>query len=199
MRLAPTPLENAYVALEPYEPRHLDELAAAVRSAPGIWRYMPDDLTAVDFADWFEGALEVQRKGKMIFHAVRRRATGALCGSTSYLNIAPEHSRVEIGYTWYLPDAQGTDVNPASKLLMLGNAFQSGAERVELKCDARNAHSRAAILKLGAVEEGTLRRHMRISNGHIRDTVYYSVLREEWPKVRAGLEARLESPPQPGH
>lgn len=195
MHLVPRPLENAFVALEPYGPAHVEELHTTARSAPGIWRYMPDDLSVIeDFEDWFEGALEEQRAGRAIFHAVRRKATGALCGSTSYLNVVPAHARLEVGYTWYVPDAQGTEVNPAAKLLMFANAFGCGAERVELKCDARNARSRAAIRKLGAVEEGTLRRHMRTSDGHVRDTVYYSILREEWPEVRARLEARLKRP-----
>ncbi|MFP3942900.1 MAG: GNAT family N-acetyltransferase [Alphaproteobacteria bacterium] len=192
MRLTPCLLENAHIALEPYTPGHLNELQVAARSAPGIWCYMPDDLSTVDFPDWFEGALEEQRAGRAIFHAVRRKYTGVLCGSTSYLNIVPAHARVEIGYTWYVPDAQGTEVNPAAKLLMFANAFEAGAERVELKCDARNARSRAAMRKFGAVEEGTLRRHMRMPGGHMRDTVYYSVLREEWPEVRAHLLSRLE-------
>jgi N-acetyltransferase len=201
MHLNPRSLENAHVALEPYAPAHQDELHAAARSAPDIWRYMPDNLGAegFDFADWFNGAVEEQHAGRAIFHAVRRKATGRLCGSTSYLNIVPAHARVEIGYTWYAPDAQGTEVNPAAKLLMFENAFGSGAERVELKCDARNARSRAAMLKFGAVEEGTLRRHMRMPGGYLRDTVYYSVLPDEWPAVRSHLMARLETQAKSGH
>lgn len=190
MKLKAMILRNVHVALEPYEPRHREELRAAA-SDPAIWPYMPDDLSGDDFDGWFTDALKEQDKGCIIFHAVRRAGTGQVCGSTGYLNIAPAHGRVEIGYTWYAPDTQGTEVNPAAKLLMFSHAFDCGAERVELKCDARNARSRAAILKLGAVEEGTLRRHMRLSNGFVRDTVYYSVLREEWPLVRAGLEQRL--------
>lgn len=194
MQLEITTLCNAHVALEPYEPRHRGEVRAAAAD-PAIWSYMPDDLSTGDFNPWFDGVLTEQAKGKILFFAVRCAATGQVCGSTGYLNIAPAHDRLEIGHTWYAPAAQGTNINPAAKLAMFSHAFACGAQRVELKCDARNARSRAAILKLGAVEEGTLRRHMRISSGFVRDTVYYSVLREEWPKVKAGLEARLASVP----
>jgi RimJ/RimL family protein N-acetyltransferase len=103
----------------------------------------------------------------------------------------PEHKRAEIGFTWYAQSAQGSEVNPAAKLLLFAHAFASGANRVELKCDARNTRSRAAILKLGATQEGILRHHMVMPDGHLRDTVYFSVLAQEWPQVRARLEARL--------
>lgn len=123
-------------------------------------------------------------------------------GSTRFANADPGNRRVEIGWTWLGRAFQRTALNTEAKLLMLGHAFdQLGCLRVELKTDALNARSRAAIRRLGAVEEGTLRRHMITSTGRVRDTVYYSVLREEWPAVRAGLAARLErgrqAPPAP--
>jgi RimJ/RimL family protein N-acetyltransferase len=114
-----------------------------------------------------------------------------LVGQSCYLNPRPRDAGVEIGSTWYAGSAQGTFVNPAAKLLLIGHAFACGAERVELKTDALNARSRAAMLKMGATFEGIHRRHMRRADGTLRDTAWFSVLREEWPEVKAGLEARL--------
>jgi RimJ/RimL family protein N-acetyltransferase len=116
---------------------------------------------------------------------------GKIVGQTCYLAIAPEHDRVEVGGTWYAPHAQASHINPACKLLMLGHAFACGAERVELKTDALNLRSRNAMLKMGATFEGIHRRHMRRRDGTRRDTAWYSVIREDWPTVKAGLEARL--------
>jgi RimJ/RimL family protein N-acetyltransferase len=116
-------------------------------------------------------------------------------GSTSYLAIAPEHAKVEIGATWYEPAAQGTAVNPEAKYLLLANAFAANYNRVELKTDARNARSRAAMRKMGATEEGTLRGHMWMPQGYFRDSVYFSILASEWPQVKAGLETRLAAFP----
>jgi RimJ/RimL family protein N-acetyltransferase len=116
-------------------------------------------------------------------------------GMTCFLNIVAEASRVEIGGTWFNPSAQGGLANPASKLLMIERAFGWGAERVEFKTDARNGQSRAALKKLGATEEGVLRRHQRRPDGSLRDTVYFSILREEWGWVREGLDARLGKHP----
>jgi RimJ/RimL family protein N-acetyltransferase len=121
-----------------------------------------------------------------------------IIGQSCYLNIRPEHSGVEIGGTWYAPHAQGTAINPAAKLLLLGHAFDCGAERVEFKTDALNAQSRAALTKLGATFEGIFRRQMRRPNGTMRDNAYFSVIREEWPALRERIEARIaafNSPP----
>ena len=120
--------------------------------------------------------------------------TGRAIGSTRYGDIAPEHGRVEIGWTWIAPSHQRTAVNTEAKLLQLAYAFDKlGATRVALKTDGRNLRSQAAIERLGAVREGTLRRHIRLPDGFIRDTVYFSILAEEWPAVRARLEERLAS------
>jgi RimJ/RimL family protein N-acetyltransferase len=114
-------------------------------------------------------------------------------GSTRLANVEPAHRRAEIGWTWVAAPWQRTAVNTEAKLLLLGHAFDAmGCQRVELKTDALNARSRAAIARLGAVEEGTLRHHMITESGRVRDTVYFSILAGEWPAVRAGLEARLE-------
>jgi N-acetyltransferase len=116
---------------------------------------------------------------------------GQIVGQSCYLNIRPRDAGVEIGSTWYARAAQATFVNPSCKLLLLGNAFDQGAERVELKTDALNNQSRAAMLKMGAQFEGIHRKHMRRADGSLRDTAWFSVVREEWSEVKAGLETRL--------
>jgi RimJ/RimL family protein N-acetyltransferase len=130
-------------------------------------------------------------KGTQMTFAVRRLADGAIVGSTSYLAITPHDAKVEIGASWYVADAQGTSVNPEAKYLLLENAFAAGYNRVEFKTDSKNLHSRAALKKLGATEEGILRGHMWMPQGYFRDSVYFSILAAEWPRVKADLERRL--------
>ncbi|MEM1151635.1 MAG: GNAT family protein [Pseudomonadota bacterium] len=121
------------------------------------------------------------------------RYEGEVVGATSFLDVQPNHKRLEIGGTWYRHDMRATVVNPAAKFRLLERAFRCGFDRVELKTDARNTRSRAAIAKLGGREEGTLRRHMINHDGRARDTVYFSILAAEWPEVRSRLEARISS------
>lgn len=188
MKLAAATLENAWLRLEPFADRHRDGLIAAGADA-SIWRHNPFVTPERGYAAWFDLLRAEQDAGRWIPHAVV--AEGRIVGQSCYLALRPEHSSVEIGGTWYTPQAQGTAVNPAAKLLLLGHAFDSGAERVELKTDVLNARSRAAMLKLGCTFEGVHRHHMRRADGTWRDTAWYSILREEWPEARAKLEARL--------
>lgn len=124
---------------------------------------------------------------------IRDRISQGVIGSTSFLDIRPEDDHVEIGMTWYGQQWRGTQVNPECKMLLLTYAFENlKCERVTLKCDARNEHSKRAILKLGAKIEGTLRKHRRTSTGYMRDTTYFSILQNEWPEVRSKLKERLE-------
>jgi RimJ/RimL family protein N-acetyltransferase len=191
--LGPRVLKGRFVQLEPYMPAHREDLRVAANDA-ALWRYMPVDGSGDGFDAWRKLTEADMASGSRIIFAVRRLAGGALVGSTSYLNIVPEHARAEIGWTWYAQTAQGGVVNPEVKLLLFANAFEtSGYNRIELKTDAGNARSRSAILKLGAKEEGVFRGHMWMPRGYWRDTVYYSVLREEWPGVKAGLERRLRA------
>jgi RimJ/RimL family protein N-acetyltransferase len=188
--LGPRVLRGRFIALEPVNDEHRDGLRAAAAGQPESFRYMP--LSAAEtFEAWWDDLSSDMTKGTRIVFAVRRLADAAIVGSTSYGNIVPEHARTEIGWTWYAKAAQATAVNPEAKLLLLQNAFSAGYKRVEFKTDARNARSRAAIAKLGAKEEGTFRSHMWMPDGSRRDTVYFSVTDEEWPQVKAGLEARL--------
>ncbi|HRJ48186.1 MAG TPA: GNAT family protein, partial [Opitutaceae bacterium] len=127
--------------------------------------------------------------------AVIRRADGRAVGSTSYLDIAPEHRRIEIGWTWLGAEARRTAINTECKYLLLRHAFETlGCGRVQLKTDARNLRSQAAIERIGAKREGVLRRHLVMPDGFVRDTVMFSILAEEWPAVKARLEANLARP-----
>ena len=189
---APT-LENRFVRLEPFTEAHRQGLQAVAEDKE-LWRYAPINQWNADFNNWFDTARGAMAKGEWIPFAVRGLESDKIAGSSSYLNIVPAHKRIEIGWTWYAKPFWAGAVNPSCKLLLMGHAFDTLKwNRVELKCDARNARSRAAIAKLGAKEEGTLRKLTLMPDGHWRDTVYFSVLAEEWPGVKAGLEARLSS------
>lgn len=185
-------LENRFVRLEPHGETHREGLRAAAKGDPALFAYMPADLSGGAFDRWFDWTTGVSDGKRELAFTVVRLADGRIAGSTRYLNIEIAHRRMEIGHTWYARDSWGGTVNPSCKYLLFGYAFDTlKFNRVELKCDARNTRSRAAILKLGALEEGTLRKHMVTYDGFIRDTVYFSVVAEEWPRVRAGLESRL--------
>lgn len=195
MNVVPLTLDGRYVRLEPIEERHRAGLRAVADDA-AVWQYSPVDSVGGSFDRWldvwFDRSLAVHGGGREVVFVVRRKGDDRIVGSTRYLNIEPVHHRLEIGSTWYAADARGTNVNPECKLLLMTHAFDAlGAYRVELKCDARNVTSRAAIAKLGAKEEGTLRRHMMLGDGFVRDTVYFSVLDREWPSVRDGLVRRV--------
>jgi RimJ/RimL family protein N-acetyltransferase len=189
-KLGPRTLKGRFVALEPLAPEHREGLIAAAAD-PSIWTYIPFDLSA-GFAkrlEWFE---QENAKGTMLTFAVRRLSDDVIVGSTSYLSLSPENARVEIGATWYAPASQATAINPESKYLLLANAFAAHFHRVEFKTDAKNARSRAALKKLGAIEEGIMRGHMWMPQGYFRDSVYFSILAQDWPAVRGALELRLE-------
>ena len=190
MQLVHQTLENAHVRLEPLAEAHREPLRAPALADPLTWRHWPRDMVGEGWDRQFDWQLDEQAAGRWMLHAVISPDAGAV-GQSCYLALRPEHSGVEIGGTWYGPAARGTAINPASKLLLLGHAFASGAERVELKTDSENTASRAAMLKMGATFEGIHRRHMRRHNGTWRDTAWYAVLREDWPRVEAGLWARL--------
>ena len=175
--------------LEPFEPHHRAGLTAVAGADPDLFRHIPFPVARQGYGAWFEFLRADQAAGRSIPHAVFWN--GELIGQSCYLNIRPREAGVEIGSTWYARAAQGGIVNPTCKLLLIGNAFDQGAERVELKTDALNEHSRAAMLKMGARFEGIHRKHMRRADGSLRDTAWFSVIREEWPEVKAGLEKRL--------
>jgi N-acetyltransferase len=177
------------VTLRPLEESHRAGLKQAADD-PAIWAFWPFDVAGLGFDQWFDVLLHRQASGQWLPHSVFDQ-NGRAIGQTCYLELRPEDSGVEIGGTWYHPSVHGSQVNPACKYLLLDHAFKCGAERVELKTDATNLRSRAAILKLGGQFEGIFRHHRRRANGTWRDTAWYSILREDWPNVQAKLTQRL--------
>ncbi|MGH6631190.1 MAG: GNAT family N-acetyltransferase, partial [Burkholderiales bacterium] len=136
--------------------------------------------------------LRAQSAGSDVAFATVRQSDGRVMGSTRFLEIRRPHRSLEIGWTWLAPEAQRTALNTEAKYLMLRHAFEAlGAERVQLKTDARNARSRQAILRLGAVEEGTLRKYQTRFDGYVRDTVIFGITAAEWPAVKTRLKDRL--------
>lgn len=189
MDLAAATLTLGRVRLEPFTDDHRPGLAAIAAAEPALFRHMPFAVERDGYSAWFDLLRADQAAGRSIPHAIF--LDDAYVGQSCFLNVRRRDAGVEIGSTWYVSAVHRGIVNPSAKLLLMNHAFTSGAERVELKTDALNEQSRAAILKLGAQFEGIHRRHMRRADGSLRDTAWYSVLRDEWPDVKAGLEARL--------
>ncbi len=192
--LTPITLEGRHVRLEPLSRQHKSELAM-VALDPDLWRFTPTQIhSAVDLDAYIETALRWQRAGTTIPFATVDRSTGRAIGSTQFGNIDPQNRRAEIGWIWLGRDFQRRAFNTEAKLLMFAHAFERmDCIRVELKADVLNTKSRTAIARLGAKEEGILRNHMILPDGRLIDWVYYSVLRDEWPSVRAGLKQKLAS------
>jgi N-acetyltransferase len=186
-------LEGSLVVLEPLEGRHADDLWEAAQD-PEIWTWMSVDAGAsrAAFDRWFEDALAEADVGDAVPFATVLRADGRVIGSTRFLELRPEHLRLEIGWTWLARPFWGSGANVEAKLLMFAHAFERlGCRRVELKTDARNGRSRRAMAALPARFEGVLRKHMVVRTGLPRDSAYYSVIDDEWPAVRVNLERRL--------
>jgi N-acetyltransferase len=189
----PVTLEGKFVRLEPLRHDHADLFwQVAKDDLEDIFRWIPYSVkTQQDFQRLVEKAFEEQQRGESIVFATVERASGRTIGSTRYMNIDRVNQRVEIGSTWIAPAWQRTAVNSEAKYLMLRHAFEQWkCIRVELKTDALNQKSRNAILRIGAKEEGTLRRHLMTWTGRVRDTVYFSILDSEWAEVKERLEAR---------
>jgi N-acetyltransferase len=196
--LRPMTLEGNSVRLIPIDRDHWKPLwEVAKDSAEDIFRWIPYPMrTEADFQKWTEKALTEQADGESLVFTTTERSSGRKIGSTRFMNIDPANQRVEIGSTWIAPAWQRTAINTEAKYLMLRHAFEEwGCVRVELKTDALNQKSRNAILRIGAKEEGTLRRHVVTHTGRIRDSVYFSILDSEWPEVKAKLEAKLQARP----
>ena len=189
MQIEPKVLENRFVRLEPMSEMHREDLRTACDADPATWTDLyPYSLAGEHFdANWtrFYGAPPADR---MNFAVV---VAGRCVGVSSFLTIDAVNASLEVGGTYFAPQVRGGPVNPSAKRLMMAHAFGSGARRVQYKVDAINARSRTAVLKLGAVQEGVLRQDRVVWTGRIRDTVVFSVLADEWPAVRDGLDARL--------
>lgn len=192
----PTPvtLHGTHIRLEPLYVNHCDELFEAACDER-IWEWNAHGIRTRDDLDtYIRTAVEEQSRGVSLPFAIIDKTAGTAIGSTRYGNIAAEHERLEIGWTWLNPSYWRTRANTECKYLLLKHAFETlGANRVEFKTDALNWRSRNAILRLGAKEEGILRAHMVTESGRRRDTVYYSILREEWPEIESRLAGWLNT------
>jgi RimJ/RimL family protein N-acetyltransferase len=191
--VSPVELEGHGVRLEPLGLRHERELAAAAADG-ALWELWFTAVPApAETKAYIETALARQGEGRMLPWAVRNLATGAIVGSTRFHDIVADIDRVEIGYTWYAQRCQRSHVNTACKLLLFTYGFETlGCKVVGLRTDNFNFRSQRAIEALGAKKDGVIRHHWPRRDGSIRDTVMYSVLREEWTGVRKHLESRLK-------
>lgn len=190
--LGPVTLEGSLVRLEPLRHEHAAALLAPA-SNPELWRWFPVDLSsAAELERWVATAVEAEAAGAEYAFCVISRDSGEAIGSTRFLDIDSANRSAEIGWTWYGRSAWGSRVNPESKLLLLGHAFENwGAHRVYLKTDSLNERSRAAIEGIGGKFEGILRKHRIRPDGTFRHSAYYSILDDEWPLSKALLESRL--------
>jgi RimJ/RimL family protein N-acetyltransferase len=193
MKISLVTLEGRHVRLEPLTMVHLAGLAE-VGLDEELWQWIPTPVrTAKEMEAYIQTALDEQARGVSLPFAIVERATAKAIGSTRYGNIERTHHRVEIGWTWVARDWQRSPVNTEAKYLLLKHAFETlGCMRVELKTDSLNERSRAAILRIGALEEGIFRNHMITASGRIRHTVYFSIVDSEWPAVKTRLEAMLQ-------
>jgi N-acetyltransferase len=192
MIVTPQTLDGRHVRLEPLTLEHLGGLAA-VGLDPELWRLTTTRVSDLaDLERYVAVALAEQRAGTSLPFATVWRRTGEVIGSTRFANADPSHRRVEIGWTWLGRQWQRTGANTEAKYLMLCHAFEVwGCLRVEFKTSALNQRSRTAIRRLGATEEGVLRCHMINDDGSRRDSVYYSIIADEWPDTKRHLERLL--------
>ncbi|MGE5281722.1 MAG: GNAT family N-acetyltransferase [Chloroflexota bacterium] len=183
--------EGSLVTLEPLRAEHAEELWEATQ-APEIWQWLAHLNRRERFERWLELTLEAAAAGREGPFTTRLRDGDRVVGSSRFLNVRPADRVVEIGWTWLHPSAWRSGANVEAKLLMMRHAFETlDCIRVELKTDARNERSRAALAALPARFEGVLRNHMIVPDVGQRDSAYFSVIDSEWPEVEANLERRL--------
>ena len=189
-------LAGRFVRLEPLHADHHAALCEAGRDE-STFRWYPFPVAGdAPMRAFIDLALLEQSRGEALPFVIRTLHDDAIVGSTRFGAIVAQHRRAEIGWTWLAPDVRRTPVNTECKWLLLRHGFESlGYQRIEFKTDSLNAPSRAALARIGAVEEGTFRNHMVVDGGRrVRHSVYFSIVREEWPAVRADLEQRLSHP-----
>ncbi len=189
----PVTLIGSTVRLEPLSEEHIAGLAE-IGIGQDFWNFMVYGSmeTEADMRNWVQDLLKRAEKGTDLPFAVIHQASGQVAGATRYLNIMPHDYGLEIGGTWYGTEFQRTAVNTECKYLLLSHAFENlQAIRVQLKADSRNERSQKAMERIGAKREGVLRNHMILPDGHIRHSVYYSILDSEWMAVKANLEAMM--------
>ena len=191
---APITLEGNLIRLEPIRREHASFFYEVAREAlDDLFRWFPWSMRTIeDFSRYIDQVLVEQNAGLSIGFATVIKQSGQIVGSTRYMNIDEPNRHLEIRSTWIIPKWQRTAVNTEAKYLMLRHAFEERkCLRVELKTDALNHRSRTGILRLGAKEEGTFRKHIVVWDGRVRDSVYYSILDSEWPHIKLTLEQRL--------
>ncbi|SEN00126.1 GNAT family N-acetyltransferase [Lihuaxuella thermophila] len=192
MDVRPIDLEGNRVRLVPLQSHHTEALFRA-GNHPEIWTYMTRPMTRLeDMENLVTEALAHQAEGTELPFVVIDKENGEVIGSTRFLSISPANRSLEIGSTWYTPRVWRTRVNTECKYLLLSHCFEKlHTVRVQIKTDARNLRAQKAIERLGAVKEGILRNERILYNGYIRDAVYYSIIDEEWPRVKKRLENLL--------
>jgi len=193
MEVSPITLEGQQVRLEPLSLAHAEPLVAAASDGE-LWNstvtIIPD---SAGIAAYIEAALAGQSLGKELPFVIINKSSNEVVGTTRFYEIRPNDHAAAIGYTWLAKSAQRTPINTEAKLLLLTHAFETWrCVRVELITDVLNEQSRAAILRLGAKQEGILRKHLTLPSGRIRDSVVFSIIDSEWPEVKARLAARLD-------
>jgi RimJ/RimL family protein N-acetyltransferase len=188
----PVTLTGRRIRMEPLEERHLDDLAR-VAADDAVFRWITNSpMDTVALRGWYDQTKASADAALEVPFATIDLASGRAIGSSRYMSIAPEHRRLEIGWTWLGSAFHRTGLNREAKLLQLTHAFETlGAQRVEFKTHARNVASRTALLGIGATFEGVLRHHTIMPDGSNRDSAFYGVIAPEWPAVKARLEALL--------
>lgn len=198
MDLTPVALAGRVVCLEPLGYQHTKELLVAA-AYDEIWVYLdePTPRTTEDATALIQDAKKDHARGTRLPFAIVGRDSGQVIGSISLIDIRQQDRAVEIGWAWITPSTWGTGASREAIFLLMRHAFDNmGAVRVAYKTDSRNARSRRSILGLGGTQEGVLRNHRILRNGYIRDSVYYSVIREEWQTIRERFEhQRVGQPP----
>jgi N-acetyltransferase len=192
MEVAPITLEGRHVRLEPLTAAHAGGLVSAASDGE-LWNSTVTIVPSRDtIAEYIQAAMDGQAQGRELPFVIVRKPNYEVVGTTRFYEIRPSDRAVAIGYTWLGKSAQRTPVNTETKLLLLAHAFENWrCLRVELITDVLNEQSRAAILRLGAKQEGILRRHLILPSGRIRDSVVFSIIEEEWPEVKSRLSAKL--------
>lgn len=192
MKVSPVILEGQYVRLEPLSASHEEPLNRAAADGE-LWNSTFTIVpTREEMAAYIATALGAQALGRELPFLIIQKSLNRVAGTTRFYDIDPENRRLDIGYTWLSASVQRTAVNTEAKLLLLTHAYEHWrCIRVEFVTDVLNQQSRAAILRLGAKEEGVLRNHLIMPGGRYRDSVCFSIIEAEWPEVKARLEAKL--------
>jgi RimJ/RimL family protein N-acetyltransferase len=185
-------LQGRFVRLEPFVSNLKDEVRSAIDCDPDTWAIMPINPMGERFEEYWNITCGAPTTERMVF-AIRCISDKRVIGTSTYYTSLLSQQGVEIGTSFLHPDVRGGPFNPEAKLLMLDYAFLNGAAGVQFRVDTRNQRSQAAVAKLGAVREGVLRRDRLTWTGYLRDTVYFSILDAEWPKVKLHLEKRMAS------